>query len=143
MARSITDEMMDLVDRLGSELDKVDPRAWSHLLVYAPKRAVGELPELHAVAHIELGDDSHDVVTLESAQAYGKKCWLAGFRHADFSDENISYLAQIRDGVAEICPDLSDGLLMNAIGGPSEVPAYVLDVVRQLARAAIAQGEKG
>ncbi|UIY60039.1 hypothetical protein [Burkholderia cepacia] len=36
-AKSISDEMMDLVDRLGSEYDKVDPRAWRHLLVYAPK----------------------------------------------------------------------------------------------------------
>ena len=36
MARSIDDEMMDLVDRLGA-LEPVDPRAWKHLLVYAPK----------------------------------------------------------------------------------------------------------
>ncbi|UUX38847.1 hypothetical protein NTJ56_08605 [Burkholderia contaminans] len=36
-AKPISDEMMDLVDRLGSEYDKVDPRAWRHLLVYAPK----------------------------------------------------------------------------------------------------------
>jgi len=35
--KSISDEMMDLVDRLGSEFDKVDLRAWKHLLVYAPK----------------------------------------------------------------------------------------------------------
>lgn len=36
-ARSLTDELMDCVDRLGSEFDKVDPRVWDHLLVYAPK----------------------------------------------------------------------------------------------------------
>lgn len=36
-AQSVSDEMMDLVDRLGSEYDEVDPRAWGHLLVYAPK----------------------------------------------------------------------------------------------------------
>lgn len=36
-AESITDAMMDIVDRLGSEYDQVDPRAWQHLLVYAPK----------------------------------------------------------------------------------------------------------
>lgn len=35
-ARSISDEMMDCVDRLGSEFDSVDPRVWGHLLVYAP-----------------------------------------------------------------------------------------------------------
>jgi len=37
MARSLTDELMDCVDRLGSEADSVDPRVWEHLLVYAPK----------------------------------------------------------------------------------------------------------
>lgn len=36
LARSISDEMMDLADRLGSEFDSVDPRAWEHLLVYVP-----------------------------------------------------------------------------------------------------------
>jgi hypothetical protein len=36
-AKPISDEMMDLVDRLGSEAAQVDPRAWKHLLVYAPK----------------------------------------------------------------------------------------------------------
>ena len=34
-AQPISDAMMDLVDRLGSEADAVDPRAWAHLLVYA------------------------------------------------------------------------------------------------------------
>ena len=36
MARSIDDEMMDVVDGLGA-LEPVDPRALKHLLVYAPK----------------------------------------------------------------------------------------------------------
>lgn len=36
-APPISDAMMDLVDRLGSEYDKVDPRAWEYLLIYAPK----------------------------------------------------------------------------------------------------------
>lgn len=38
MIRSLTDELMDCVDRLGSESDTVDPRVWEHLLVYAPKQ---------------------------------------------------------------------------------------------------------
>jgi hypothetical protein len=38
-AQPISDAMMDLVDRLGSEASEVDPRAWKHLLVYAPERA--------------------------------------------------------------------------------------------------------
>ena len=38
-AQSVSDDMMNLADRLGSEFDDVDPRAWKHLLVYAPKAA--------------------------------------------------------------------------------------------------------
>jgi hypothetical protein len=40
--KPISDAMMDLVDRLGSEASEVDPRAWKHLLVYAPERADAE-----------------------------------------------------------------------------------------------------
>jgi hypothetical protein len=40
--KPISDAMMDLVDRLGSEASEVDPRAWKHLLVYAPERANAE-----------------------------------------------------------------------------------------------------
>jgi hypothetical protein len=42
-ARSLTDEMMDCVDRLGSEADQVDPRVWDHLLIYAPQPAAAEI----------------------------------------------------------------------------------------------------
>lgn len=45
------------------------------------------MPELHAVAHIELGDDSHDVVTLEAAKAYGEQCWKAGYKHGAWADK--------------------------------------------------------
>lgn len=51
-AQTISDVMMDLVDRLGSEADAVDPRAWTHLLVYAPGQEDGKryrwLTEDHA-----------------------------------------------------------------------------------------------
>ena len=36
--KSTTDMMMELADRLGELPDDVDPRAWEHLLVYAPKQ---------------------------------------------------------------------------------------------------------
>ena len=49
-ARSLTDELMDCVDRLGSEADTVDPRVWQHLLVYAPE------PEQEPVAWANLFD---------------------------------------------------------------------------------------
>ncbi len=35
-AKSLTDALMDCVDRLGHE--SVDPRVWDHLLVYAPSK---------------------------------------------------------------------------------------------------------
>jgi len=35
---STTDMMLELADRLGGLPDDIDPRAWEHLLVYAPKR---------------------------------------------------------------------------------------------------------
>lgn len=34
---SLSGDLMDCVDRLGSEAETVDPRVWDHLLVYAPK----------------------------------------------------------------------------------------------------------
>jgi hypothetical protein len=52
-AKPISDEMMDLVDRLGSEAAQVDPRAWEHLLVYTPK------PEQRAAT---LSDDVRQVL---------------------------------------------------------------------------------
>jgi hypothetical protein len=41
-ARPVSDAMMDLADRLGSEAEDVDPRAWAHLLVYAPNQEDGK-----------------------------------------------------------------------------------------------------
>lgn len=41
-SQSVTDDMMNLADRLGSEYDDVDPKAWKHLLVYAPQSAKRE-----------------------------------------------------------------------------------------------------
>ena len=38
-SQSVSDDMMNLADRLGSEYDDVDPRAWKHLLVYAPNES--------------------------------------------------------------------------------------------------------
>lgn len=37
LERSLSGDLMDCVDRLGSEAETVDPRVWDHLLVYAPK----------------------------------------------------------------------------------------------------------
>ena len=45
-AESITDAMMNLVDRLGSEWKQVDLRAWQHLLVYAPQQQAEPVGEV-------------------------------------------------------------------------------------------------
>ena len=44
-AQSITDAVMDVVDRLGSEWKEVDPRAWEHLRVYIPTTERRVIPE--------------------------------------------------------------------------------------------------
>lgn len=90
------------------------------------------MPEVKPWDHPEPQTMRWSDLEIRWIQSYGKRCWNAGFRHGDFSDENISYLAQIRDAVAEICPGASEDLLMNAIGGPCEVPRYVIDVVQKL-----------
>lgn len=38
IAKNINDELMDCVDRLGSEHKNVSIRTWNHLLIYAPKK---------------------------------------------------------------------------------------------------------
>lgn len=43
-AQPITEAMMDVVDRLGSEYEQVDPRAWDHMLVYAPNAPAAQEP---------------------------------------------------------------------------------------------------
>ena len=50
-SQSVTDDMMNLADRLGSEYDDVDPKAWKHLLVYAPQPA--KPAEQEPVAHLK------------------------------------------------------------------------------------------
>ena len=59
-ARSISDDMMDVVDRLGGEWADVDPRAWAHLIVYAPKPAAQPVNQqmLEALRKIVSMDDA-------------------------------------------------------------------------------------
>lgn len=35
ISKSINDDLMDCVDRLGSESDEVDDKVWDHILIYA------------------------------------------------------------------------------------------------------------
>lgn len=53
-AQSVSDDMMNLADRLG-DLPYVDPRAWRHLLVYAPQQAPAPLSDAQIKELIEDG----------------------------------------------------------------------------------------
>jgi len=47
-------------------------------------------------------------------------------------DELVSLLAACRDIAARLAPGVADDLLMHAVGGPSEVPAYIEGVISEL-----------
>lgn len=76
---TVSDDMMDVVDRLGSEHDEADPRAWDHMLIYAPteklaarlaaRQPVGEAVEL-ARAKVKISALELQLATYEApAQA--------------------------------------------------------------------------
>lgn len=54
-AQSVSDDMMNLADRLG-DLPYVDPRAWRHLLVYAPQQEAVPLTDEQAKALLKNSD---------------------------------------------------------------------------------------
>lgn len=57
---SVTDCMMNLVDRLGHEASDVDARAWEHLLVYAPKQAQAVEPVCSQCKGLGYYDEGHE-----------------------------------------------------------------------------------
>jgi hypothetical protein len=78
-ARSLTDELMDCVDRLGSEADTVDPRVWQHLLVYAPQKQepaawANSFDLQNFDMKVRTGPDLHHTVPLYTAPQ--KKEWV-------------------------------------------------------------------
>jgi hypothetical protein len=103
-AKSITDELMDCVDRLGSEADTVDPRVWNHLLVYAPKqhKALAQhnhvndpvemvvQPEPEPVATVH---DAYDTAGIDwhckDAPVSGTKLYIAPPQRKPLSDDQI------------------------------------------------------
>lgn len=56
VAPTISQAMMDVVDRLGSEYDQVDPRCWDHMLVYAPKDTIRPSEQVPEKRCIEMTD---------------------------------------------------------------------------------------
>ena len=49
-------------------------------------------------------------------------------------DDLVSMLAQCRDAAARLAPGVAEVFLMQAIGGPCEVPGYIEAVIAELAR---------
>jgi len=92
-AQPISDAMMDLVDRLGGEAKDVDPRAWQHLLVYAPKPAVEALratptPLADAASAEREAFEAWEAYLNEQKHVLGmpgltaRPCFIAGYRAA-------------------------------------------------------------
>jgi hypothetical protein len=78
-AQIISDAMMDLADRLGHEWKSADPRAWSHLLVYAPTTTDSEdaarfrwLTEDHADA--ETRAQRRNILDSMDVRSYSAAC---------------------------------------------------------------------
>ncbi|BAO88964.1 hypothetical protein [Caballeronia cordobensis] len=87
-AQPISDFMMDLVDRLGSEADAVDPRAWKHLLVYAPKEGSRQTTVISELKQVTQTPD----VSYEHLFALAKMCGLIGpYSIKEVNDRIIGY----------------------------------------------------
>lgn len=69
-AESITDAVMNLVDRLGSEARDVDPRAWEHLAVYVPAPAVQRVVITHDEWYEQCNQISNLLETLKEIADY-------------------------------------------------------------------------
>jgi len=96
-APSLTDELMDCVDRLGSEADTVDPRVWQHLLVYAPKPEEEPVAWMHTfiegnvITHIPADIGRHPERWTPLYTAPLKKEWV-GLTDKEIQD--LGYLSE-------------------------------------------------
>ncbi|HET8687641.1 MAG TPA: hypothetical protein VFM18_13400 [Methanosarcina sp.] len=103
--------------------------SWSTCQEIADNPTVHEL--LQGFSHDSTNDNAVILIkeilalygTMPEAVEYKKEC-----------EELTTYLAEIRDEFADRFPGQSTGLLMNACGGPCEVPAYVKSVLSKLTR---------
>jgi len=80
-AQSVSDDMMNLADRLGSEFDDVDPRAWKHLLMYAPKAAPGDAID-EAMRERDDAEDFIDAL-LDEVLGHERPEWSSSYGRAD------------------------------------------------------------
>jgi hypothetical protein len=94
-AKSLTDELMDCVDRLGHEADAVDLRVWHHLLVYAPqyKAALREIERLKA--HAVILANTERLVERERCAA------IAAPEHIPYSEDEWRVRCEVRDAILE------------------------------------------
>lgn len=80
---TVSEDMMDVVDRLGSEHDEVDSRAWDHMLIYAPteklaarlaaRQPVGQEPVAYGVINRDglwMCDFGLATINKESAESF-------------------------------------------------------------------------
>jgi hypothetical protein len=94
-AESITEAMMNVADRLGSEYDKVDSRAWDHLLVYAPNAPSAQKPFCY--------HDGRNIVGKEFAQDCDVfPLYTAPPQRKPLTDEEINALELPPSGTATV-----------------------------------------
>lgn len=127
-AKSISDEMMDLADRLGSEWKDVDSRAWQHLLVYAPAEAFPYQKTFNAIAAATSVEGGHVSISvkafrdafggavaearepIETEQSIAADCyhWIAeriGTKDGYSVQEHVDAMCQVIDECADFFHD--------------------------------------
>ena len=131
---TVSDDMMDVVDRLGSEHDEVDPRAWDHMLIYAPtdklyarlaaRQPVGEPIGWYTDDH--LTDRSATTYDRTVAERWRAKGWPVSPLYAAPPAQAVD-LAPDHRGMRVSC----SGLLSQVRGGLKSNPELA-EMVRQL-----------
>lgn len=120
-AKSISDEMMDLADRLGSEWKDVDPRAWQHLLVYAPAEAFPYQKTFNAIAAATSVEGGHVSISVKAFRdAFGGAVAEAREPIAWVTDDDRAITAAQKQRA------LADGGATASSVRPYSIPCYAV-----------------
>lgn len=120
-AKSISDEMMDLADRLGSEWKDGDPRAWQHLLVYAPAEAFPYQKTFNAIAAATSVEGGHVSISVKAFRdAFGGAVAEAREPIAWVTDDDRAITAAQKQRA------LADGGATASSVRPYSIPCYAV-----------------
>lgn len=130
-AKSISDEMMDLADRLGSEWKDVDPRAWQHLLVYAPAEAFPYQKTFNAIAAATSVEGGHVSISVKAFRdAFGGAVAEAREPIAWVTDDGRAITAAQKQSA------LADGGATASSVRPYSIPCYAVSAPADAGEAA-------